>query len=352
MNVLIWKLGAIGDVVYTIPALAALKSRLPDAHITWAVGEASAGLLSGHPLLDRLVIADEQALFAGSRLEQLRAVLRVRRQLDRSYDLILVGHRDLRHSVALRAMGVFGRLFQLTRAAGLRRGLLRTAVPVPPLRVHECLALQRLVQAGVEALAPGTEPAADLAWGWDWSHVPEPRVDLPEHFLAVHPGGGSNARTAFVLKRWPHMRDLVTRTAASGGDVVLVGGADEAEEANRILSGMSESERRQVVNLVGSLTLPDLVGVLRRAAGFVGGDSGPLHIADSLGIPCTGLYGPTSPVSWGLRSNSAQTLTNPVHCAPCYKDDGHFEPCPYQHECMEELSVERVSESVSRFWPA
>ncbi len=56
MNILIVKLSAIGDVIHTLPSLAALRRLYPDAHITWVVEEAASGLVLHHPLLDRVII--------------------------------------------------------------------------------------------------------------------------------------------------------------------------------------------------------------------------------------------------------------------------------------------------------
>ncbi|MEO5970864.1 MAG: lipopolysaccharide heptosyltransferase I, partial [Bdellovibrionia bacterium] len=66
------------------------------------------------------------------------------------------------------------------------------------------------------------------------------------------------------------------------------------------------------------------------------------HFADSLGVPCLGLYGPTSTVSWGLLGINSQTFSEPVACSPCYLDTGEFPNCPYEIKCMTELTPERV----------
>ena len=57
MNILIVKLSAIGDVVHTLPSLAALRHLYPDAHITWVIEEASSDLIQGHPYLDRVIVS-------------------------------------------------------------------------------------------------------------------------------------------------------------------------------------------------------------------------------------------------------------------------------------------------------
>ena len=57
MNILIVKLSAIGDVIHTLPSLAALRRLYPDAHITWVVEEAAADLIKNHPYLDAVLVS-------------------------------------------------------------------------------------------------------------------------------------------------------------------------------------------------------------------------------------------------------------------------------------------------------
>ena len=60
MNILIIKLSAIGDVIHTLPSLAALRQLYPDAHITWVVEEAAAILIKNHPYLDAVLISQRK----------------------------------------------------------------------------------------------------------------------------------------------------------------------------------------------------------------------------------------------------------------------------------------------------
>jgi heptosyltransferase-1 len=61
MKILLIKLSAIGDVVQTLPALEAIKKLYPDSELTWVVEEAAAGILEGHPLIDRLLVSRRKA---------------------------------------------------------------------------------------------------------------------------------------------------------------------------------------------------------------------------------------------------------------------------------------------------
>jgi heptosyltransferase-3 len=225
----------------------------------------------------------------------------------------------------------------------------RTGVIVPPLSLHESLAIKQLVETGLAALTGETVEIAD--WSWDYAHIDDAPNDLPASFIAVHAGGGNNTANEFVLKRWPHVHELVEKLVAeTDQDVVLVGGPSEADEARALVASaraaLSPASAVRVHDLVGRTTVRSLVGLLRRARLMVGVDSGPLHLADSLGVPCVGLYGATSPVSWGLLGERATRISSGAECSPCYQDDGRFPTCPHGMKCMEDLTAREVVESV------
>jgi 3-deoxy-D-manno-octulosonic-acid transferase/heptosyltransferase-1 len=97
VNILIVKLSAIGDVIHTLPSLAALRRRFPDAEITWVVEEAAADLLIGHPDLDRVLVSRRKGWLKDLRrgriaapLREMRAFLRDLRS--RRYDLVIDFH--------------------------------------------------------------------------------------------------------------------------------------------------------------------------------------------------------------------------------------------------------------------
>ncbi|MEW6335105.1 MAG: glycosyltransferase family 9 protein [Thermodesulfobacteriota bacterium] len=110
MNILIVKLSAIGDVIHTLPALAALRRRYPDAHITWVVEEAAADLLADHPDLDRVLISRRKTWIRALRrgriaapLREMRAFLRALRS--RPYDLVIDFHGLFKSAVVVLLSG-------------------------------------------------------------------------------------------------------------------------------------------------------------------------------------------------------------------------------------------------------
>lgn len=339
MKVLLVQVIALGDVCRALPAPAAIGQVLPGARVTWLVGASCAGLLDGDPSVARRLVVDDRRLYAGGPIARIGAVLGLAGRLEAAYDLILIGHRSRGYPLALGALTA-GPIFQLDRRPPTDRpASRRTAVHAPPRTVSESRHLERLVARGLEAVLG--RPIDRLPWRWSAAHLAGAGPDLGPRAVALHVGGGSNVKTSFPEKVWPHGRRLVEalldRTSAT---IVLVGAEGDRPAADRIASGRTGSGR--LVDLVGRTDLAELAAVLGRCRVVVGVDSGPLHLADALGVATIGLFGPTSPLSWGVVGPAGRSLVSETPCAPCYDDGPAFPPCPIGARCMRELPVERV----------
>ena len=286
------KLSALGDVVHTLPVATALRAALPTARLAWIVERREAALLHGHPALDVVIEVDtrawRRARGPAAAVGALRALAALRRRLRvERFDVALDLQGLLKSGVITAATGAstrigFGRGWSRETLSGLF-----TTVKVwpPPEAVHvvdqyltllEPLGIRRpavtfalQADAGAEARMDGALAAAGL----------KPR----DRLVVLNPGAGRPA------KRWPveRFRDLARRlTSAMGASVLVVWGPDEQEVARQIAG--------DGIALAPPTDLHELIAVLRRASVVVAGDTGPLHIAAALGVPCVGLYGPTS----------------------------------------------------------
>ncbi|MEQ1875623.1 MAG: glycosyltransferase family 9 protein [Bdellovibrionia bacterium] len=335
-RILIVKIGAIGDVVYAMPMLGAIHEVAPKAQVSWLVGESCADLLRGHKHLHKIFTLSDKNLFSTSIVSRLSVVKDLVGKLNKAFDLVLIAHRDPAYAFALRPF-IWGPLFQLSRDDS--ESQIRHTVHVPALTTHESLAMRKLLEAGIKHLKLPTE----FKWDEPFDHIFSPAVGIPESFIAVHVGGGVNIKTEFALKQWPHSVDFIRKVLEfTKFNIVVIGSSEDRRDAERSLAKLEGVEDSRIVNMMGKTSMRDLVGIIRKAKLFVGPDSGPLHIADSLRVPTIGLYGPTSHVSWGLLGEKSRAMYEGVECSPCYKDTGAFPPCPNQHRCMKELMPTRV----------
>src|SRR5436190_21248842 len=136
MRILVVKLGSIGDIVHTLPALAAMRRALPEAEISWVVERSASEILKDNPLLDRLIEVDTKALrrglMSGETLRAPRQQLRLLRAS--AFDLAL-DFQGLIKSAMIARLARAGRVVGFARKA-LRepasRLLLHDTVPIPP----------------------------------------------------------------------------------------------------------------------------------------------------------------------------------------------------------------------------
>ncbi len=157
--------------------------------------------------------------------------------------------------------------------------------------------------------------------------------------VAVHPGAGN------VTKQWPeeHFSALIDLLIERNGvNVMLIGGPDEADIADRLRRNALRPEA--VASMAGKTSLADLPRLLRNCALYIGNDSGPKHIAAAAGIATIGVHsGVVDPVEWGPIGPNAVALRRNMTCSPCYL--ANAEDCPRSLACLRFLEPSLVYET-------
>jgi heptosyltransferase-1 len=358
VNILIVKLSAIGDVIHTLPSLAALRRCHPDADITWVVEEAAADLLEENPDLNRVIVSGRKRwigeLRRGKVAAPLREILSFFREIRRRpYDLVIDFHGLLKSAAIVlisggkRKLG-YDSLQELS-------GLFYTE------KIHEDLgkhAVERYLDfvrylAGNrdgrnEACLKGT-PEFTIAI----SEEDQRRVAalLAEHKEILAPAktdrpGEAKRERGFIAvnpiafwetKLWEDQKfaELGDRLREELGiGIVLTGG--KAGPLERIRGRM----RTEAVNLGGRTTLRELACLYRQAALVVTTDSGPMHLAAAMGTPVVALFGPTDPARTGPYGPGHRVIRRDLSCAPCLRK--HCE----DPRCMTEISVNEIFSAV------
>ncbi len=349
-RLLIIRLSALGDVLHALPVLSALRARFPDAHIDWAVEDRAAGLLEGRQDLDGVVVFPRKRLSAAVRglpdpLELLRAgggFVRALRAAE--YDVALDLQGNLKSGAVLRASGAALR-FGLGRPEareGSQVFAQRRALPPRSARhrVERNLALGSALLGETLAYVPPGFPVGEAERTSASGLLRD--AGLPqEGYTVLQPGTSGFG----AFKRWPPERygALARRLAADGHAIAVTYGPGEEALAAAVVGAAPDA-----AVLLQPPSLAVLAEIIRRAACFVAGDTGPLHLAALVETPLLGLFGPKDPEiygPYGLRADGTPGLL-PV----LTQDDVACRPCTLRRcadpLCMRTLAPERVYEAV------
>jgi heptosyltransferase I len=299
LRVLVLRLGAMGDVLHALPAVAALRAQLPECHLGWVIEPRWAPLLMEEgatprtpamPLVDVVHTANARgwarqplARSTWGAMRGLRRDLHAQRYdlaidlqgavrsalIGRASGALLVGEAEPREKparwffqreVATRGVHVIEQAAEVVAGAtGLTLRPILAALPVA------CAAERR-----VSAMLPDAQALALL-----------------------HPGGGWGA------KRWPAARygALAVELKAQGYAVAVNRAPGEEQLANEVVRVSGDKA------FAVTIDMPELIAMTRRSAVVIGGDTGPLHLACALGRPVVGIFGPTDPARngpWGV----------------------------------------------------
>ena len=315
----------LGDAVLALPALSNLRRSFPEARISLLVRPWLSQLFRSLPFIDELVELP-------SRGELIWAATSLRQ---RDFELALLLPNSFRAALISRLAGIPHRVGYVADGRG---PLLTVGVcPSGGTVLHQAdsyLGLLRALQwdawsRPTECLLPlGSDAEAEKLLT---------DLGLPSHTLFIGMTPGAAYGTA---KRWPTDRfaaaaDLLIDRL--GATVLLFGSPREAS----LTKAIRERMRGAAIDFGGRTTLPALSGLLSRCALLITNDTGTMHLASALGVPCVALFGPTDPRRTGPLGSGHRVLHDPPACSPCrYRD------CPIDHRCMQVLDVESVVAAV------
>jgi predicted lipopolysaccharide heptosyltransferase III len=324
MKILLIRLRLIGDVVFTTPAIAALRRRFADAQLTYLVEAPAAPVVRHHPLIDTLIIADRPRGIARWRYDlQLARRLRTER-----FDLVIDFHGGPRSAALTWATGAPRRIGY---ALPGRRWAYTTRVPwtrslVPPR--HSVLnQWDLLMPLGIEApdrardavvMAP--EPASEARVD---ARLRAAGIDETAPLIVIHVSAGN------PFRRWPASSFAAVAAELAREDrrrrLIITSGPSEAAAAEAVAGQARRLAGDAAAGIVrtGEFDLPELRALVGRAALYIGGDSGPLHIAATTRTPVVALFGPTlaeRSMPWRDPGIGAIALdAGPLACRPCHQ---------------------------------
>jgi ADP-heptose:LPS heptosyltransferase len=332
--------GGLGDLLFAIPAIAALKAAYPGADVT----------LLGTPIHEQVVSATvgpvdsvrilpySEGVHPGEEdqagLERFFAEMRAER-----FDLAVQLHGGGRYSnpflLRLGARHTVGT--RTVDAASLERTVPYLYYQHEPLRALEVAGFAGAPPVDLEArLAPSASLDEDLV------------NNEAEALVVIHPGATDPRR------RWPADRfaEVAAACAADGCQVLIVGDSTEQPLAERIAELAAVSSPGMVRSVAGRLDVSGLAALLARCTVMVANDSGPRHLAQALGAPTVGIYWAGNVINAGALGRSlhrvhASWTTRCPSCGIDVTQVGWTAPrCSHNDSLVEEVAVTAVYEDV------
>jgi heptosyltransferase-1 len=321
-TILIVRLGAMGDVLHAMPAVAALRDAFPEAGIGWVIerrwaellldSETGAAAMAGNrKLVDAIHVVD--TLTWRKELFSATTYYGMRRAIDRL--------RNEHYAVALDVQGAI-KSAVIAKLSGART---ICGFANPREQLAALLYRQKVETRSTHVVDQNLELASSVAGrtlqpgGFDLPQSPRAEAwaekklrDLAiSKFVILNPGSGWGA------KSWPPERfaEVARLLRNLGLESVINFGPNERELADTVAK-LSEGAAPPIL-----CSVTELIALTRRASLFIGGDTGPLHLAAALKIRCVALFGPTDPARngpYGTQSvilRSQKSVTSYSHVA-------------------------------------
>ncbi len=326
-KILIVKLSSLGDIVHTLPSFKAIRDNFSESKIYWVVERNGAEILKALEGLDEIIIFDtlnwRKKPFSNTTLKEFKESIE---KIRRDFDLAIDFQGTLKSSFITFISNAKEKI-------GFGKGNLKEPISsifytkraeTIPENIHIILKNMKLLEViGIKKNLPEF-PELNI------------KVDLPEDLkfdskrLVILNGGGGWETKIWVKGRW---RELALKIKEMGFEPLFLWGNEN--ERKRM-----EEESRGDIPLAPFLNIPQLVKIVSLSRLLVSGDTFPLHIADALGIPVVGIYGPSNPLRNGPISKNSKVVFNELSCSFCYK-----RKCK-NVKCMESIDVESVLEKV------
>ncbi|MDR0454635.1 MAG: glycosyltransferase family 9 protein [Deferribacteraceae bacterium] len=309
-RILIIKIGALGDIVTASTMIGTIRSKEPDAHITWLCGKDLSPLVRLIDGIDEILTVNRK-LISGNVLQKIILTLTVWKLLFfKKYDLCIIGQLGIKYKL----LPIFSRCREV-RMFGGRYGPLSGRY-----RGDEYF-----------RLASGSD-------NYFSEHAPLAKISIPSeknNTVMLFPAGSYDIPLYDGLRRWPVEKyvSLAKRLIERGFRVGLIGEPRD-KWAEKYFDGL------EVTSFIGKTTIHELMSLLAGSLALITHDGGPMHIAYLLDIPVIAMFGPTLHKDFLIETKKAMAISSHPPCSPCY-DGKNYARCK-SNICLQNISVEQV----------
>ncbi|MCA6071068.1 MAG: lipopolysaccharide heptosyltransferase II [Endomicrobium sp.] len=332
-KILIVQPSRIGDIIFALPVLSAIKKKYPSAKLSWIVDERCSEILEDNPLLENIFVWDRKQV-------SLKYYRNLKKQLrnykfDLSIDLhglaksaMLVQLADARFKLAsssTNGMREFSWLFSKEIKASQERHCVERH-----FEVAKYLGCTDEVNYSISIPEKCFKSVREK--------LLKENVNL-DKVIGIHPGGG------WISRRWDSYKFAVLADRLKTeleADVVLVGGKEGGASEKDLNEEIIADAGIKMVDMTGKFTLKELCAFLKICKVFVGNEAGPMHIATALNTHAVAILGPTDAKRTGPYGCNVKIIQHQVDCQPCRNRN-----CK-NAICMKDITVAEVFSEIKR----
>ncbi|MBN1405772.1 MAG: lipopolysaccharide heptosyltransferase II [Candidatus Omnitrophica bacterium] len=322
----------LGDVLFTTPAIRAIKQHSPHASVTVLVHKRCADILKNNPFIDNIILLEKDRGLKGfiyklNLIKQLKGF---------DFNTVFLFSRSMSHALMCKLALIpeiigysnFKRFFLLTHKLKEKYKIRH--------RVEYFLDLARFI--GIDTENKNYEfPISGADEESAQSLLLECGISAHSEYFVVNPGGN------WMPKRWPKegFAKLCDELFSKYSLKIVITGAEKDIALGENIKNLCKTAKP--VNLCGKTTIFELAAVLKNAKAVIANDSGPMHIAISQKTPTAALFGPTNPAITGPYGDSKYIVVEKeIDCpVPCYNKNCR------NNRCMEAVTTADVMEAVA-----
>ena len=340
-RVLVYRIGNLGDILVTVPCLAAIRAKFPEAHITLLTSPGLPGAPGAEHILPTGKWYDDLIVYYTPAVRSWSGRLNLIRQLRAAnFDLFIElsnqqsrPREEIRNMLTARFAGCrYGTGFAVSQQGHfLREQLLHLPQQQEARRIFSSISEELALDAYRDIpLCVTNDDQREVSTVLRGKGIQE-----GEPYVVMHTGA-KRQTNQWPPERYAYVADEIKRRW--GIPVVLTGSKSDLPLANQIATLMRENP----VVLCGSLSLRQLIAVLAGSLLYVGNDTGPMHIAASVGTKAVAIFSARDfPNRWSPTGDGHLTLRHDAPCSPCFR-----ESCNRDQLCIKAITIQDVLAAV------